>query len=88
MTDSTDTKPMTVVVPTALTDFIGSVWGKTLAILTAISIVMGILLEAEALITGYYTMKKTAAEAELARLQANANGRPATDYEPYNGKTP
>jgi hypothetical protein len=86
MTDSTDTKPMTVVVPTALTDFIGSVWGKTLAILTAISIVMGILLEAEALITGYYTMKKTAAEAELARTQANTAGTPGTAFGPSNPK--
>ncbi len=72
MTDSTDTKSMTIVVPAALADFIGSVWGKTLAILTAASIVMGILLEAEGLVTGYYVMRKAAYEVDIAASEAQA----------------
>jgi hypothetical protein len=71
MSDTTEVKSVSVSVPARLADFVGSAWAKVLTILAAISIVMGILLEAEGLISGYYEMKRNAAEAEMSRAKAN-----------------
>jgi hypothetical protein len=70
MTESTETKTITLSIPTQWADLANSVWGKALVILTAASIVMGILLEFEGLITGYYAMKKTAFDADISESNA------------------
>lgn len=86
MSDSNETKSINLSIPTGLFELVNTVWGRVLAALAAISIVMGILLEVEALITGYYQMKKTAAEATLVRLQADAQDVPGTTYLPDDSK--
>lgn len=70
MTGSNETKTFTLSIPTQWADLANSVWGKTVAILAAVSIVMGILLELEGLITGYYAMKKTAFDADISESNA------------------
>ena len=52
--------------------FFSTLWGRILAILAVISLLMGIALEAQSLVTGYYAMKKTAAEADIAEANAKA----------------
>jgi hypothetical protein len=64
-------------------EFLGTLWGRVLTVLAAISLLMGIAIEAQSLITGYYAMKKTAAEAETAQANAKtANTRAAPFIRP------
>ena len=63
----------------SVAQFINSVWGKTLAILAALSIVMGIILELQSMVTGYYILQKTISETEIAQV----NARYAKDIGKY-----
>ncbi|HWA89802.1 MAG TPA: hypothetical protein VG889_07195 [Rhizomicrobium sp.] len=69
MTDNS-TKPRTISIRARLADFVGAIWARVLTILAAVSLVMGILLEGEGLVTGYYGMNRAASEAEVARVNA------------------
>jgi hypothetical protein len=51
-------KDLTVHIP-GITDVLGSVWAKLLTILGVISLLIGIVLEVQALIGGYYGMRKS-----------------------------
>lgn len=68
MADDEQSKGMTLNIP-GITDFFSSIWAKMLAVLTAISIVLGIALEVQAFITGYYVLQKTVSEAKAAAFQ-------------------
>jgi hypothetical protein len=71
--------------PPVLSAFLATLWGRILTILAAISLLMGIAIEAQSLITGYYAMKKTAAEADIA--EANAKAATATAVYPSKIRT-
>lgn len=49
-------KDLTVRIP-GITDVLGSVWAKLLTILGVVSLLIGITLEIQALITGYYGLR-------------------------------
>jgi hypothetical protein len=56
--------------------FFATTWGKLLTVLAAISILMGIAIEAQMLVTGYYAMKKTAADMQISQ---NSISKSASD---------
>jgi hypothetical protein len=70
MTDEQDKRYVTISIPPVLAEFIGSVWAKALAILTAASIVLGIILELQAVVAGVYGIRKAAAEAQISEVNA------------------
>jgi hypothetical protein len=69
MADEQQTKGITLTIP-SVADFIRSAWGKTIAILAAVSILMGIILEAQSLLTGFQVLRKTSYEADIAQVNA------------------
>jgi hypothetical protein len=71
MTDEQDTRNITISVPPLLAEFIGSIWAKVLAILTAVSIVLGIVLEIQSVVAGFYGIRKAAAEAHISEINAS-----------------
>ncbi len=70
MTDNTQEKGLTLTIP-SLSDLIGSVWAKLIAILAAISLLLGIVLEVQSVFTGFEVLRKTAYEADIAEVNAN-----------------
>jgi hypothetical protein len=76
MTNSTETKTITLSIPTQWADLAHTVWGKALVILTAASIVMGVLMEFEGVVTGFFDMEKAGAEAAMSITRANGLDRP------------
>jgi hypothetical protein len=70
MTDEQDTRNVTISIPPLLAEFIGSIWAKVLAILTAVSIVLGIVLEIQSVVAGVYGIRKAAAEAQISEVNA------------------
>jgi hypothetical protein len=63
MGDDPQAKNINISLGSAATGFLGTVWGKVVAILAAISLIMGIALEVQSFVTGNYILRKTAAEA-------------------------
>src|SRR5277367_6006945 len=54
----------------AVTGFLGTVWGKVVAILAAISLIMGIALEVQSFVRGIYDVETANAQAQKARAEA------------------
>lgn len=68
------------------TAFVGTVWGKVVAILAAISLVIGIALEVQSFVTGYYVLQKTASEAYVKCR--TGGGCPGVGSGLYDGLPP
>jgi hypothetical protein len=67
--DDSQSRNVNLNLGSAATSFLGTVWGKVVTILAAISLIMGIALEVQSFVTGYYVLHKTSAETCLVLEQ-------------------
>jgi len=72
MVDEPQTKNLNVSLGSVATGFLSTVWGKLVAVLAAISLIMGIALEVQSFVTGYYVLQKAKADAKAAEGEAEA----------------